>query len=38
MFHGTTKADAQADLSLRCVHMSAGTFSHVAAQVIGSIV
>ena len=28
--------DAQADLSLRCSHMSEGTFSHVAARLSSS--
>ena len=29
-------SDAQADLSLRCVHMSEGTFSHAAAKIMFS--
>ena len=35
--HADSKGpDAQADLSLRRVHMSKGSFSHVAAQIVNS--
>ena len=30
--------DAQADLSLRCVHMSEGSFSHTAAHMVKTII